>query len=610
MLPSHIVDSMKFEPAFLNDLKQRLRASDVIGQHVRLKHKAGGEFSGLCPFHNEKTPSFTVSDTKGFYHCFGCGAHGDPIRFTMEIQHLTYGDAVKYLAEQIGLPIPEPRRYHATKESYEVSSLYEVMESATSYYQQQLQQSMAEPARRYLQQRYLQQDTIDIFRIGYAPSNHEGLITHLKQQFPSIKESDLLTSGLILKNERGLYGRFRNRIMFPISDSGGKIIAFGARALGDAQPKYLNSPETPIFKKGTVLYYGAKMQSAAYKENQMIVTEGYMDVIALYQAGIRQVAAPLGTALTLDQMQYLWKLCPTPVLCLDGDNAGQRAMERAMEVALPALKPGYSLKFAYLPKGKDPDDVINQQGLQAILRILEQATVLSEAIWQRHLHQQEIDTPEGKSLLEKTLDDQANRIVHANVRFHFQSYFRKKMKEILYQHSGKYIPKQTSIQDKNQLFLDQGAVQQEYALIRTILEQPDLLEDAEIQEEFFHMHFHHESCQQLQQQVIELIGDRNEEELGFSKKKLHAILEKKGMKPYIQTIKDSHSMQLYQHISDEDVKEWWKKLLKFYNLSLLKAEHEEAVQLLAKDLNDNSFRRVTEIRHNMEQIKQQLEIQD
>ena len=405
---------MRFQPDFLDDLRLRLSLADYIGRRVRLTRK-GREHSGLCPFHNEKTPSFTVNEEKGFYHCFGCGAHGDVIKFSMETESLSFPEAVERLADEAGLALPVQSEFDR-QESAKRVELHDVMEAATAWYESQLQSSNGQHARDYLKHRSLSADTIAAFRIGVA----QGGRTQMRDAMLARKftEQQLIDTGLVIKPEDGgqTYDRFRDRVMFPITDARNKIVAFGGRALGDAKAKYLNSPETSLFHKGHLLYNLPKAREASRPKDRLIVVEGYMDVIAITQAGFGEAVAPLGTALTEQQIQQLWRLTPEPILCFDGDNAGVRASERAMERVLPLLKPAHSLRFAYLPKGEDPDSLVNNAGPGAFETILSEAKSLIDVLWDTKLAEGPIDTPERRAGFRARLIDAAKTVGNDDVR--------------------------------------------------------------------------------------------------------------------------------------------------------------------------------------------------
>jgi DNA primase len=355
---------MAFSPAFLDELRARINLSDVVGRRVRLIRR-GHEHSGLCPFHNEKTPSFTLNDDKGFFHCFGCGAHGDVIGFVMKTENLSFPEAVERLADEAGLAIPKSAPEDAARAKVELS-LFAVTEAAGKWFQERLRAPDGRIAREYLAGRGVDAQTIARFRLGFAPDGRGALKSALAAQgFP---ESLMITAGLLVVPEDGrpAYDRFRGRLMFPIEDPRGRVVAFGGRILGDGEPKYLNSPETPLFHKGRQLYglrHAREILKAPNLAGQpsLLVVEGYMDAIAALSVGIAAVA-PLGTALGEDQIALLWRLVAEPVLCFDGDSAGLRAAGRAAERGLPLVKPGFSLSFATLPKGDDPDTLVRCAG--------------------------------------------------------------------------------------------------------------------------------------------------------------------------------------------------------------------------------------------------------
>ncbi|HEX2114693.1 MAG TPA: DNA primase [Alphaproteobacteria bacterium] len=410
---------MAFPPRFLDEIRARLSCSEVIGRRVRLVRK-GREHSGLCPFHNEKTPSFTVNDDKGFFHCFGCGAHGDVIGFAMRIDNLTFPEAVERLAGEAGLEMP--RQTVADRARAEVeTTLYDVVEAACAWFEAQLRSPPGRSGLEYLRGRGLDDATIARFRLGYAPDARAALKAALLAK--GFKESLLLQAGLIVRPEDGRdsFDFFRGRVIFPIADRRGRIIAFGGRVMGDGQPKYLNSRDTPLFDKGRTLYALDKARDgvrppAGKAPAELIVAEGYMDVIALHAAGFNGAVAPLGTALTEAQIEALWKLAPEPIVCLDGDAAGQRAALRAADRALPMLKPGFSLRFAALLPGEDPDSLIRHHGPSAVTDVLARARPLVDIIWEAETAGRPIDTPERRAALAERLKQKVRVIADRTVQ--------------------------------------------------------------------------------------------------------------------------------------------------------------------------------------------------
>lgn len=420
---------MAFPDSFLEELRNRLPLSGVVGRSVRLI-KRGREFTGLCPFHNEKSPSFTVNDEKGFFHCFGCGAHGDVIGFVMRNGGLAFPEAVEQLAQEAGLTVPRLRPEDREKAD-QVATLGKAMEEAAKWFQAQLQAGAGNEARAYVQKRGLKPETIERFRLGFAPNSRTAMKEALLAR--GLPEPLLVEAGLLIKPEDGgtTYDRFRNRVMFPIGDRRGRIIAFGGRALdADAPAKYLNSPETPLFHKGRNLYNHALAREAARESGTVIVVEGYMDVIALAQAGIDHAVAPLGTALTEEQIALLWRLCAEPILCFDGDAAGWRAALRAADRALPLLEPGHSFRFAILPGGQDPDDLVRTQGKAAMEEVLARALPLADVLWRRETEGRALDTPERRAALEAALFALAGQIRNPAVQNHYRDHFRARLRTL------------------------------------------------------------------------------------------------------------------------------------------------------------------------------------
>lgn len=419
---------MALPPQFLDEIRSRLTLSSVIGRTVKLI-KAGREYKACCPFHKEKTPSFTVNDEKGFFHCFGCGAHGDVFAYEMQAGNLSFREAVEKLAAQAGLEVPRESP-QAREEARRRADLYDVVEAACRFFEAQLRLPVGKEGLAYLRRRGLDDATIARFRLGYAPPAPHGALGPLRAALnrEGIEDHQIVEAGLLKRrDDGGLYDYFRDRVLFPITDRRGRVIAFGGRILTDAQPKYLNSPDTPLFHKGSVLYGLAQAREAAGQRGEIIVTEGYMDVIALSRAGFPQSVAPLGTALTETQIEELWKLADEPLLCFDGDAAGQRAAARAADRALPLLRPGKSLRFALIPGGQDPDDLLREAGPQAMRGVLDQARALLDVLWTQALEGRSLETPERRAALEADLDAIVQRITDRGVQSHYRSAVRDRL---------------------------------------------------------------------------------------------------------------------------------------------------------------------------------------
>jgi DNA primase len=418
-----------FPPQFLDDIRARVGLADTVGRRMRLQRR-GREHVGLCPFHSEKSPSFTVNEEKGFFHCFGCGAHGDVIGFVMRTDSLSFPEAVERLAEQAGLPVPQTSPVERERAARQ-QTLFSVLETACAWYEQQLKDRTGQIAREYLRERGLTDDTIARFRLGFAPDSRSALKSVLARK--EIDEAQAIEAGLLRRPEGGgdSYDYFRGRILFPISDARGRIIAFGGRVMGDGQPKYLNSPETPLFRKGAVLFGFAQAREAAREKRELIVAEGYMDVIALHQAGFAHAVAPLGTALTEAQIELLWRLAPEPILCFDGDEAGRRAMNRAADRVLPILRPGLSLRFAALPPGEDPDSLVRASGTAAMGRILERAQPLKDVIWDMETVGRSADTPERRAEVRRLILERVNRIAERSVQRYYLDEMEGRLEQAL-----------------------------------------------------------------------------------------------------------------------------------------------------------------------------------
>src|ERR1700761_2878149 len=410
---------MRFTPQFLEDLRARLPVSEVVGKRVKLK-RAGREWKGLSPFQQEKTPSFTVNDQKQFYHDFSTGKHGNIFDFVMQTEGVGFPEAVERLASMAGLPLPAVTP-DAARHEQRRRTLHDIMELAAKYFQDTLASRLGAKARGYLADRAISPATQLQFRLGYATGERFALKEHLGKL--GVSTEDMVEAGLLIGGEDipVPYDRFRDRVMFPIADLRGRIIAFGGRALEkDAQAKYLNSPETPLFHKGDNLYNFAAARKAAHEGAQLIVVEGYVDVIAMVTSGFPGTVAPLGTALTENQLGLIWKMTDEPVLCFDGDRAGQKAAYRAADLALPLLKPGKSLRFALLPEGQDPDDLARSGGRGAIEEVIAAARPLADMIWSREIEGGSFATPERRPALEARIGELANSVRDEVVRRYYR----------------------------------------------------------------------------------------------------------------------------------------------------------------------------------------------
>jgi DNA primase len=429
---------MPFPPGFLDELRNRLSVSEVIGRRVKLT-RAGREFKACCPFHNEKSPSFTVNDQKGFYHCFGCGAHGDVVGFVMQNENRSFPEAVEILAGLAGMEVPqstpeEKQRYDKEK------NLYTLIEDAAKWFEQQLQKPAGAKALEYARSRGLTEAAISRFRLGFAPNDGQALLAHLKDK--GYTPQQMLEAGLAKKaeNEDRIYSFFRGRLIFPVGDRKGRVVAFGARLLEGEGPKYINSAEHSLFHKGALLYGFSRARAASADGKPLIVTEGYMDVIRLVEAGFIGAVAPLGTALTEEQILALWKIIlkpplhpellnHIPILCFDGDAAGQRAASRALERILPHLAADQSARFATMPEGEDPDSLIKSKGPAAMQAVLDKAEPLIDFLWKTCAGERPLNTPEDRAGFRRDLETRISQIKDAALQRDYRDALAKKQRE-------------------------------------------------------------------------------------------------------------------------------------------------------------------------------------
>lgn len=446
---------MRFSDGFLDEVRNRLPITQVVGEHVvwdkRKSQPGKGDMWACCPFHGEDTPSFHADDRRGRYHCFGCGASGDHFRFLTEKTGMNFPEAVELLANRAGVPLPA-RDERAEQRDAERRSLIDVMEIATGYFEAALAHNVGARARGYLNERGVTPGQQNRFRIGFAPESRNGLKEHLAAN--GVSAEDMIATGLVVHGEDIAvpYDRFRNRVMFPIMDFRGRVIAFGGRALSaDVPAKYLNSPETELFHKRMTLYNGKDARQAAHDGKPVVVVEGYLDVIAAVSAGFEGAVAPLGTALTEDHLTLLWRMNDAPVLCFDGDKAGQKAAERAADMVLPLLQPGQTVRIAMLPDGLDPDDIIKQQGRDAFADLIKSAQPLSEMVWSMETGGVLPETPEARAALEARMRARAQTIGDQSVRRHYAQAFDEKLRAF-FAPSRNYSGGRRSGGSKNQRF--------------------------------------------------------------------------------------------------------------------------------------------------------------
>ena len=619
---------MKYPQSFIEEIRNRIRISELIGRNLPLR-RAGREFHALCPFHKEKTPSFTINDEKGFFHCFGCGAHGDVIGFTMDYEHVGYREAVERLAGQAGLAVPTLTRAEVESYSRE-QSLQQVMELVTSWFESQLEStSEGELARRYLLERGLSFETQNKFRIGYAPADRGALQNAMKAR--GITDAQLVECGMLIALEdRAPYSRFRRRLMFPIRDRKSRVIAFGGRVLpgepnADA-PKYLNSPETPLFHKGRQLFNMDIARRAAFDSGQLIICEGYMDVIALAQGGIAHAVAPLGTAITPEQLQLCWQLVDAPTLCLDGDNAGQRAMTRAMDLSLPLLVPGKTLKVALMPRGEDPDSLIRNIGAQAFGDVMGAAQPLATILWQQAMGVQ-ANTPEARAAQEEGLLAKVAQIKHAGVQHHYKQYVRERLREMQQAQYNKNRHsresgnlKQRGIWSKIPAFAgmtsigevvlptiartaDTSLLAPASNLMALVVACPSLLADGAAEEFWLHAPMQVPWQQQVHHLMTELhIGTPD-----LTSESLWQMLQEEAPAESLAAISKAMEGLGVELAKDDTVRasraqRLWGEVVNDMSRARLRAEQAEAEALLAKEMNEENFERVLALKAQLEAI--------
>ncbi|MBN9673528.1 DNA primase [Roseibium aggregatum] len=428
---------MRFDNRLLDEIRTRLTLSDLVGRRVtwdRRKTQPGkGDYWACCPFHQEKSPSFHVDDRRNRYKCFGCGASGDHFTFLCETEGLSFPEAVERLAEQAGVALPAPDPQAARREKKR-AGLADICEMAAQFFQGEFAGPRGGEARAYAQKRGLSAETLREFRFGFAPDSRDGLKSYLAAR--EVPEAAMIEAGLVIRPDDGRpgYDRFRGRLMIPIQDERGRVVAFGGRTLlPDGQPKYLNSPETPLFHKGAMLFNAHRARESAFKASEAVVVEGYLDAIALFQAGLPNVVASLGTAFTEDQILRLWKFAPEPVICFDGDAAGVSAAHRAIDRIFPVLRSGYSFQFCFLPDGMDPDDLIKQRGLEGFAEQTGAAQALFDVVWDREISVARLDTPERKAALEKRFDDLIGTIRDERVRRRYQLDLKFKLSNLFFE---------------------------------------------------------------------------------------------------------------------------------------------------------------------------------
>ncbi len=633
---------MGFTPDFLDEIRNRIPVSDIVGRRVKLARK-GRESTGLCPFHNEKTPSFTVNDDKSFYHCFGCGAHGDIIKFVMETEGLSFPETVERLAGQAGLTMPEYSP-EDRKRTDQRKSLYDVMEMAAKYFEAQLVSQAGSEGLGYFTRRGLARDTVKKFRLGYSPQGRTALKDSLMSR-EGITEDMLVEAGLLIRPEDDAgtalpsYDRFRGRVIFPITDRQGRVVAFGGRALSEnAKAKYLNSPETPLFHKGRLLYNLSGARKSSYDQGRVLVAEGYMDVIVMAQAGFTNAVAPLGTAVTEEQIAELWRLAPEPLMCFDGDKAGIRASYKVAERALPLLKAGHSLRFVHLPEGEDPDSFISGQGAKAFRELLDQGQPLVDTLWEMKTRNVAADTPEQRAGLEQSLSETLSEIRNKTIRGYYDKAFQERLSKLLgpafvadhslenlaqnqaykknhteYSHKaypGKYKAKRSEagmgikkLKDTAILKTEKTAgIKRERLLILTVLNHPWMLKKNH--EEFATADFESGELDKLRCEII----DVSLRESNLERKSLYRHLFEMGYGRALEVIFEQGEFKAewfaWPNAAPEDVEQGWFHVVNRYRrVSDLEKDLKAAEMELAENMTEEVYARFLALKTALENAK-------
>lgn len=621
---------MPLPPAFLDELRARLPLSGIAAKKLRLQ-KAGREFKACCPFHNEKTPSFYINDDKQFYHCFGCGAHGDIIGFTMRVDNMSFPEAVETLASQAGLTVPKDTPVERERFDKE-KRLYILLERATKWFEEQLFAPHGREALNYLRGRGLSEEAMRRFHLGYAPQDSQTLIKTLTKEGFTLDE--LLAVGMIKKSENRNehFSFFRHRVMFPVGDSRGRTVAFGGRIMGDGEPKYLNSPDHALFHKGKLLYGLSRARAAIAQNQPIIVVEGYMDVIALVEAGYQGAVAPLGTALTEDQLAILWKLLPpadardpsrdySPILCFDGDSAGQRAAVRAVDRALPLLTNTHTVRVAYLPEGEDPDSLLHQSGRSGMQAVLDQAKPMVDVIWELTLENRRLQTPEQRGAFISAIKQRVSRIQDEFLRKLYQDEVQKRLSAAFqWQKEGQTafgsrqkrpngLQKPLSATSYRSLARKQpvqAKALRERVLLAIILNYPELL--ADYGEELAKIGFSNPPLENLRQHIINFFAAEPHETLDADELYRHlstgdeAKLCRQGLADVLSEATYTHASFARPNRPVEQARQGWKSIWNKYLQELLQVDLQTAKRCYAEDASDANLTRLLALRAQVEAL--------
>jgi len=610
---------MRFPPSFLDEIRARVPVSEVVGKRVKLR-KQGREWIGLSPFNAEKSPSFTVNDQKGFYHDFSSGRHGDVFRFLMETEGVSFPEAAERLAAMAGLPMPTISRESAELEKKR-ATLHDVLAMAARFFEETLQSTLGAKARGYLSDRRIDAKAQRAFGLGYAPGDRFALRDALAAKGATAEQ--MIATGLLIHGEDVTvpYDRFRDRVMFPIHDRGGRVIGFGGRAMeAGAAAKYLNSPETELFHKGSVLFNHHRARKSAHDKGEVVAVEGYVDVLQMSEAGFPQTVAPLGTALTAEQCELLWRMAPEPILCFDGDNAGRKAAFRAIDVALPLIGPGKSLRIALLPDGQDPDDLVRSSGPAAVEETLKGAKPLAEMLFLRETEGQAFDTPERRAGLERRLRELVAAIGDEPLR----RYYREDMEGRLAAFFGNGRPERSSAPLRNfrprngkRFPVDPGPrlgvaseplpnglsltskakdAPRDIAILAIALNHPDLL--ARHAEEIAAVDFSNRNLATLRDRLLDLAAEPTAEALAAGLAGSGLAAERDRVLALAARMPDWR--RLRPEAAEDQVEQVLRQTLALHRRAgTLNKELKLAEKALAEDFSEQNFARLRDIRENL-----------
>ena len=577
---------MVFPTRFLDELRERILLSQLIGKKVKLT-KRGREYIGLCPFHHEKTPSFTINDDKGFYHCFGCGAHGDIIRYLTDKEKMPFLEAVEYLSRLAGLEMPRFKTDTPEKRQ-EYKSELELMEEACLFFQRCLFSERGKKARDYLKNRGITAEVAQQFRLGYAP-NRAALLAYFTEKKQSVQKA--VSLGLIIHNSKNdsYHDYFYDRIIFPILNRRKQVIAFGGRLMEKGEPKYLNSPETNLFHKGEQLYALPNAIETIRQKNQSILVEGYMDVIALHSAGFTNAVAPLGTALTENQIHLLWQCSDEPLICFDGDMAGRKAALRAMNRAIPLLIPGKSLQFVFLPDPFDPDDMIRKKSPQAFQEALNGAKTLSYTLWNSLIDGRSLDTPERRAKLEKDATEIIMKIQNEHVR----SYYLKDLKQKLWQleHRKNNIKSNLSFKEAQSISRPKADILEGKMLLAYLICFPQIAQN--VIEDMAGLQLGESSLQQMFTQTINCLI--NNPDITSTELKNNILTDQSLVIPEIEMLQKSNR-------NEADVRIELDKWIQILRLKALHSEKESKLQAFSTNPTEELWKNIKELEKEIEKL--------